>query len=627
MRRTPLMPTSNAFFKTMRNIYFVLKYIPLRRIFLRLRRTYRTQLIIRSTTPFSTTPLTADEALAVTKRICSPLFYSASCRISSLTKSSYEFDGDKGELIFIYSRDRISVRDIGEIDWGRPHLLPASDVNRCYFISFAEFATLLNGDAHTKLEYLHNYVVQLEKAAPLAGSVLSILWQPVSAARRLTNLLAGLSMILVDDSSLSNHASTGFLLEHIRKLSRLLNYLREDDLGYNHEATEIFAQCLYAFAFEDEQALAHRSREFLTSLNRQIEPDGFHAERSATYHAHILGHLDVLIAGSLVTPDSALRSATALAERMRQALATATHPDGTIVLFNDSAIGDGPSPASLNAWPKQIEDGVTLLRHSGIARLQTDPFAVLFDVGPCGPDDNPGHAHADFLSIEMSVNGQRLIIDPGVASYKAGAERNWTRSAATHNGPTFAGAEPIEFMGPFRVGRRGRAYSAAPPPSATGSNHKTVLGWQDGFDYIGGRVARMLSSHSNSTLSISDIWVGAPDFPAQSTFLIPKTWTLLTIGSNQIKFEEQNSATVLFLTAIRGSLSLDEPSPHFPYGPRSGIDARRLRTTPIIRDEARISCLVFHIGSLPDLTTTNIDSSLRDFSDALKQTLRKSSKY
>ena len=36
------------------------------------------------------------------------------------------------------------------------------------------------------------------------------------------------------------------------------------------------------------------------------------------------------------------------------------------------------------------------------------------DAGDIGPDYQPGHAHGDMLSFELSLNGHRVIVDSGV---------------------------------------------------------------------------------------------------------------------------------------------------------------------------------------------------------------------
>lgn len=45
---------------------------------------------------------------------------------------------------------------------------------------------------------------------------------------------------------------------------------------------------------------------------------------------------------------------------------------------------------------------------------------LLADVGAVCRDDLPAHAHADLLSLELSLDGRRMLVDSGVGEYAAG---------------------------------------------------------------------------------------------------------------------------------------------------------------------------------------------------------------
>ena len=286
---------------------------------------------------------------------------------------------------------------------------------------------------------------------------------------------------------------------------------------------------------------------------------------------------------------------------MKNALALMSHPDGGIAVFKDSAVGDGPSPASLGALQKVWPEGRASLLDAGYARLNAGNFTVLFNAGECGPRDNPGHAHADFLSLELSVGNQRLIVDPGVKTYKAGPERDWTRSAATHNGPTFAGKEPIEFIGAFRVGRRGRAFFFTNQAiAATSGASVSVSGWQNGFDLLGGRVARWLGFYPSGSLVIVDAWQGRSDLEAVSTFLIPAHWGLKSFTPALVELEHTETGELVLLSTLQGALDIGLPTFCFPFGPRKAVPAIQIHLRPKAAAESRTaSLLVQSAGSRP----------------------------
>jgi hypothetical protein len=55
---------------------------------------------------------------------------------------------------------------------------------------------------------------------------------------------------------------------------------------------------------------------------------------------------------------------------------------------------------------------IEALADSGYVRLQIGPAVMIADVGEIGPDHLPGHAHADTLSFELSLRGQRVQVTP-----------------------------------------------------------------------------------------------------------------------------------------------------------------------------------------------------------------------
>ena len=78
------------------------------------------------------------------------------------------------------------------------------------------------------------------------------------------------------------------------------------------------------------------------------------------------------------------------------------------------------------------------------------------DVGEIGPDYRPGHAHADTLCFELSVFGQRLVVNSGTSEYGLGAERLRQRGTAAHSTVQIDGADSSEVWSGFRVARRAR---------------------------------------------------------------------------------------------------------------------------------------------------------------------------
>jgi uncharacterized heparinase superfamily protein len=211
-------------------------------------------------------------------------------------------------------------------------------------------------------------------------------------------------------------------------------------------------------------------------LGEQILSDGGHFERSPMYHALVLEDLLDLINLSRTYPQMSdirwrldMASWRETADRMRRWLSVMCHPDGEISFFNDAATGVAPHPAELESYALRLglpahdlpEDGVTHLSESGYVRVQGRSVVALLDVAPVGPDYIPGHAHADTLSFELSLFGQRVFVNSGTSGYEVGPERQRQRGTAAHNTVKVDGVDSSEVWSAFRVARRARPFGLA----------------------------------------------------------------------------------------------------------------------------------------------------------------------
>ncbi|WP_245815213.1 heparinase II/III family protein [Shimia gijangensis] len=204
----------------------------------------------------------------------------------------------------------------------------------------------------------------------------------------------------------------------------------------------------------------------------QILPDGGQFELSPMYHALAVEDMLDLVNITAAHPDSfGSESRAAQLERWREIiprmlrwLFVTSHPDGRTSFFNDAAFGVAPENAVLFSYAERLgfelpsleDHGILDLPNSGLCRLASGPALVLADLAPIGPDYLPGHAHADTLSIEMSLYGQRLFVNSGTSVYGIGAERLRQRGTPAHNTVTVIGENSSEVWSGFRVGARAR---------------------------------------------------------------------------------------------------------------------------------------------------------------------------
>src|SRR6267378_2144736 len=92
-------------------------------------------------------------------------------------------------------------------------------------------------------------------------------------------------------------------------------------------------------------------------------------------------------------------------------------------------------PETLRQYARRlgIQEDIAELESSGYIRLENKDTVVLFDAAPIGPDYQPGHAHADTLSLEVSHRGRRVLVNSGTSTYERGPERAKERGTAAHN--------------------------------------------------------------------------------------------------------------------------------------------------------------------------------------------------
>ncbi len=280
-------------------------------------------------------------------------------------------------------------------------------------------------------------------------------WEPYPSSLRVVNWIK----YALGGGELSAQAIASLAVQ-VRFLCERLEF----HLMGNHLLANAKALLFAGIFFEGKEAQAWY-RKGLTILKRemaeQILKDGGHFERSPMYHSIILE--DMLDIDNIArTFGLELVCGMKTIEKMRSWLGTMSHPDGEISFFNDAAFGIAPNLLELNSYAERLgcpfqqplPDGLRRLPESGYVRAQKGIAVVLIDVAPVGPDYLPGHAHADSLSFELSLLGQRLIVNSGTSCYGSGTERQRQRGTAAHNTLLLNGHDSSEIWGGFRVARR-----------------------------------------------------------------------------------------------------------------------------------------------------------------------------
>lgn len=275
-------------------------------------------------------------------------------------------------------------------------------------------------------------------------------------------------------------------------LVRQLLYVRqnlEHDLGGNHLLKNIKALLYGAVLVEGQQDLLSSALALLVrELRTQILADGSHYELSPMYMAQVLR--DLLEVRALLR--KAHGGAPALLDEVVHHLGTALgffrHGDGQLALFNDASEMDADTVSVLLRL-SGADDPAPVLPKAGYARLQRGKTLVLFDAGKVGPDENPGHAHADTLAFELSYGRERIVVSQGTYAYQDKL-RHTLRGTAAHSTVCVDGVNSADVWGVFRVGRR--PHEVALNVRGEDGAEIVAVGSHDGYACMGVRHARKL---------------------------------------------------------------------------------------------------------------------------------------
>src|SRR5690554_6542349 len=339
-------------------------------------------------------------------------------------------------------------------------------------------------------------------------------WEPYCLSLRIVNWVKFFSRL--DEADLKP--------EWLRSLA-LQAYALENQLEYHILANHLFANAkalVFAGAFlggaDGERWLKKGLRLLEAEVNEQFLSDGAHYERSPMYQGTLLWDIADLLTLQQVSGLLQLESRSALWSKTLAKgigwLRAMAHPDGEISFFNDATFGIAPTLDDLEAYAQRlgvelptttVTDVVSgsLLLPSGFGVLAwPEGHRLLADVAPVGPDYQPGHAHADTLSCELSLFGQRVLVNSGISQYGEDAERHRQRSTVVHNTVCVDAQNSSEVWAGFRVARRARPFGVGIEQSL---NQVQLSASHDGYHRLPGSVTHCRKWHARSQqLSIED---------------------------------------------------------------------------------------------------------------------------
>jgi len=345
------------------------------------------------------------------------------------------------------------------------------------------FDGLINEETlfETKIKLIRNWIISNNDESKIG-------WDPYPSSLRIVNWIKFFWSNQINETDMQIS-----LCQQVRYLDQNIEYnLLGNHLLENAKAL-IFSGCY--FAGEEANQWLEKGLSILEKeLEEQILNDGAHFELSPMYHSIVLELLIDLYSLSINqnSPPSLQLKKEELRKyisRMAEWLSIMTHPDMEISFFNDSAIGIAQSPQTLFSKIKKLKilienknaHPIVFLKESGYIRAKKDKATLFFDVGNIGPSYLPGHGHADALSIELSINKDRIFTNLGTSEYGLASRRDFERSTAAHSTLELGGKSSSEVWAGFRVGRRAKVRNQ----SITIDEDEIILSAEhDGYRYL-----------------------------------------------------------------------------------------------------------------------------------------------
>ncbi|HEX7940901.1 MAG TPA: alginate lyase family protein, partial [Gemmatimonadaceae bacterium] len=301
-----------------------------------------------------------------------------------------------------------------------------------------------------------------------------------------------------------------WLVDVMLALDRQLRHIEDNLSHYFSPNTHLLGEALALYVagrslpiLASAERYANTGRRILVEqTTRQIGRDGGHLERSTHYHRYTLDFYLLAAIVSRITSDSATPVLEACAGRLASAARLLADSEGRLPHIGDDDGGmlmpmcgrepedirDSLAAAATLLGRSDLQIGATpeeacwLFAHPSIAPLleHAEPGRNFAPVSAALPDtgyyvsrsaghhlvldagehgyENGGHAHADALSMTLSVRGTPLLIDPGTAAYTIDRRaRDAFRSSMLHNTITIDGRSQSEPAGPFHWTRTARA--------------------------------------------------------------------------------------------------------------------------------------------------------------------------
>ena len=377
-----------------------------------------------------------------------------------------------------------------------------------------------------------------------------------------------------------------WLVDMLVALDRQLTHLEQNISYYFSPNTHLTGEALALYVVGSALPELAASRRWVTTgrrilleeIDRQILPDGGHAERSMHYQRYMLDFYLLALMTAVRTQDVeatvALRdAATRLAEftrsiadergrlpligdddggmlwpiagrecqDVRDSLALAavvlSRPDLTswgvpeevFWIAGRTAVERAPALEGQARDRRQVESRTLADTGYIVVRDHSGGHAVL-DAGVQGYM-NGGHAHADALALTLTLGNRPFLVDPGTSTYTMDPRlRDRMRSSMNHNTVIVDGRPQAIPAGPFQWHTRADARVQA-------SRHNPAFDWveaaHDGYAPIGHRRSLLRADHAG-WLVVDEI-LGKGRHQAAAHWHFDPAWMVASDGPGRVR--------------------------------------------------------------------------------------------
>jgi len=273
-------------------------------------------------------------------------------------------------------------------------------------------------------------------------------------------------------------------------------------------------------------------------LQEQFLEDGAHFELSQMYHSLAMEDLLELISISNKVPNNFPHNEILKKYYKGMSwLETMIYKNSELSHFNDCANGIAPKYLDLEAYAnklgiaKEISSNIKLYVHkeSGFIVYKDEKSHLIADFGKIGPDYLPGHAHADTLSFELAVNGERIVVNSGTSVYGSSNERLFQRGTGAHSTIQIDMENSSEVWSGFRVAKRAVPFNIQVHSIPETDSEISFQASHNGYLRLKNKAIHTRKFNlSNNTWSIEDEIAGSGNMVTSRFYLHPEIDVLKT---------------------------------------------------------------------------------------------------